>query len=85
MISDKIKTVGYKRVSVMQPDAELLKLCDELEIEIDKLQSAIDKQDAKMFEYSTQELLEMNGERQTYIDLESERTGEQPYYYPGAD
>ena len=49
------------------------------------MQSTIDKQlvkDAKITEYSTQELLEMQGERQTYIDLEIERTGKQPIFYP---
>jgi len=79
---------GYKRVTAIKPDAELINLWNELEIEIAKMQSTIDSQlvkDAKITEYSTQELLEMQGERQTYIDLETERTGVEPYFYPGAN
>ncbi len=79
---------GYKRVSSPKPDAVMIELCNQLEIEIDKLQSAMDKQDAKGLreynhEFSTQDLLEFQGEAQTYHDLEFETSGVEPYYYPG--
>lgn len=60
----------------------LMTLCKNLGININSIEVSDDINEQQYKEFSAQELLEMQGERQTYIDLEIERTGKQPIFYP---